>query len=148
MIVLGADEGIERDKAVAARTILHHYRLAPARGQTLGKQTGCGIAGAASAKRQDEAHRPRRIGLRPCDVRQGRQRGSARGQIQEIAAGKFHFLNLPSNHSITSSAATSRLGGTVNPSAFAVFKLSTVSYFIGAWTGRSVGLAPLRMWST
>jgi hypothetical protein len=60
--------------------------------------------------------------------------------MQKSTAGKFHFLNLPSNHSITSSAATSRPGGTVNPSAFAVFKLSTVSYFIGAWTGRSVAL--------
>ena len=57
MILMGADEGVKRDEAIAARTILHHYRLAPARGQTLGKQTGCGIAGAASAKRQDEAHR-------------------------------------------------------------------------------------------
>ena len=35
MMVMGTDEGVERDKAVAARTILHHYRLAPARGQTI-----------------------------------------------------------------------------------------------------------------
>jgi len=60
MILMGADEGVKRDEAITARTILHHYRLAPARGQTHGEQTGCGIAGAASAKRQDEAHRPRR----------------------------------------------------------------------------------------
>jgi len=63
MILMGADEGVKRDEAITTRTILHHYRLAPARGQTLG--TGCGIAGAASAKRQDEAHRPRRIGFPP-----------------------------------------------------------------------------------
>ena len=44
MIVMGADEGVERDKAVAARTILYHHRLAPTPGQTIGKQTGCGIA--------------------------------------------------------------------------------------------------------
>jgi hypothetical protein len=60
MIVMGADEGVKRDEAITARTILHHYRLAPARGQTLGKQTGCRIACAASAKRQNEVHRPRR----------------------------------------------------------------------------------------
>src|SRR5215475_15811363 len=94
MIVLGADEGVERDKAVAARTILHHYRLAPARGQTLGKQTGCGIAGAASAKRQYEAHRPRRIGLRPSDARHGRQRGSTGGQMEKGSVGKFHNIPL------------------------------------------------------
>ena len=52
-------ERVERDKAVAARTILYHHRLAPTRGQTIGKQTGCGIAGAGSAERQDKAHRSR-----------------------------------------------------------------------------------------
>ena len=46
MIVMGADEGVERDKAIAARTILYHHRLAPTPGQTIDKQTGCGIAGA------------------------------------------------------------------------------------------------------
>ena len=59
MVVMCADEGVERDKAVAARTILYHHRLAPTRGQTIGKQTGCGIAGAGSAERQDKAHRSR-----------------------------------------------------------------------------------------
>src|SRR5262249_7696348 len=48
-------------------------------------------------------------------------------------------------HSIPSSAATSRPGGTVRPSAFAVFRLTTVSYLVGACTGRSAGLAPRRM---
>src|SRR6266511_584383 len=33
----------------------------------------------------------RRIGLRPNEARPGRQRGSARGQMQKISAGKFHF---------------------------------------------------------
>src|SRR5262249_24340143 len=49
---------------------------------------------------------------------------------------------LSSPHSITSSAATSRPGGTASPSAFAVFKLSVVSYLVGACTGRSAGAAP------
>src|SRR5262249_40761383 len=35
-------------------------------------------------------------------------------------------------HSITSSAATRRPGGTVRPSAFAVLRLRTVSYLVGA----------------
>jgi hypothetical protein len=45
-------------------------------------------------------------------------------------------------YSITSSAATSRPGGTVRPSAFAVFRLSVVSYLVGACTGRSAGAVP------
>jgi len=38
---------------------------------------------------EDEAHRPRRIGLRLRYTRDGRQRGSARGQMQKLSAGKF-----------------------------------------------------------
>src|SRR5262245_6030660 len=52
------------------------------------------------------------------------------------------------SHSITSSAATSNLSGTVRPSAWAVLKLRVVSYLLGACTGRSAGLAPRRMRST
>src|SRR5262249_13433222 len=52
------------------------------------------------------------------------------------------------NHSITSSAATSRPGGTVKPSAFAVFKLMTVSNLVGACTGRSADLSPRKIRST
>jgi hypothetical protein len=63
--------------------------------------------------------------------------------------GSF-ILNLPlvSHHSITSSAATSRPGGTLRPSAFAVLRLITVSYLVGACTGSSAGLSPRRMRST
>src|SRR5262245_5372410 len=49
------------------------------------------------------------------------------------------------HHSITSSAATSRPGGTVRPRAFTVLILMTVSYLVGTCTGRSAGLAPRRM---
>ena len=48
-------------------------------------------------------------------------------------------------HSITSSALASRVGGTVRPSAVTVFRLMTVSYSVGACTGRSASLPPLRM---
>jgi hypothetical protein len=36
----------------------------------------------------------------------------------------------------------------VMPSALAVFKLITVSYLVGACTGRSTGFSPLRIRST
>src|SRR6266480_2253984 len=51
-------------------------------------------------------------------------------------------------HSITSSAATSRPGGTVRPSTFAVLRLTTVSNLVAACTGKSAGLSPRRMRST
>src|SRR5262249_52558314 len=51
-------------------------------------------------------------------------------------------------HSITSSARASSVVGTVRPSAFAVLRLMISSYLVGACTGKSAGLAPLRMRST
>src|SRR5262249_50157672 len=51
-------------------------------------------------------------------------------------------------HSITSSARASSVGGTSRPSAFAVLRLTTSSYLVGACTGRSAGFSPLRIRST
>ena len=51
-------------------------------------------------------------------------------------------------YSITSSARTSNEGGTVRPSALAVFRLITSSNLVGCSTGRSAGLVPLRILST
>src|SRR5215471_11418895 len=50
--------------------------------------------------------------------------------------GSF-ILNLPSHHSITSSARASNVGGTSRPSALAVLRLITSSYLVGSCTGRS-----------
>src|SRR5262249_52736934 len=47
------------------------------------------------------------------------------------------------SHSITSSARAKTLGGTSRPDAFAVLRLSTVSYRVGVCTGRSAGFSPL-----
>src|SRR5262249_22778084 len=51
-------------------------------------------------------------------------------------------------HSMTSSAVCRNGSGMVRPSAFAVLRLITSSYLVGCWTGRSLGLAPLRIRST
>ena len=48
-------------------------------------------------------------------------------------------------YSITSSARASSDGGTVRPSMRAVCALMTSSNFVGCITGKSVGLAPLRI---
>ena len=52
------------------------------------------------------------------------------------------------HYSITSSARASSVGGTMMPSAFAVFKLITSSSLVGSSTGRSAGFAPLNILST
>src|SRR5439155_3588669 len=48
-------------------------------------------------------------------------------------------------HSITSSAATSSLSGTVRPTTRAAWALITSSNLDACTTGRSAGLAPFRM---
>src|SRR5262249_21965670 len=48
-------------------------------------------------------------------------------------------------HSITSSARCWRIQGTSRPSVLAVLRLITSSNLTGAWTGSSLGCAPLRM---
>src|SRR5262249_446703 len=52
------------------------------------------------------------------------------------------------HYSITSSAREMIAGGTDKPIAFAAFKLTTNSNFVGSCTGSSAGLAPFRMRST
>src|SRR5262249_26441128 len=46
-------------------------------------------------------------------------------------------------HSITSSASCCKCRGTLMPNAFAVLRLITSSYLVGACTGSSAGFAPL-----
>src|SRR6516225_1535545 len=50
----------------------------------------------------------------------------------------------PPLHSITSSARASRVAGTSRSSALAVARLTTSSYLVGSWIGRSPGFSPLR----
>src|SRR5262249_42057404 len=51
-------------------------------------------------------------------------------------------------HSIPSSRRASTAGGISRPSAFAVLRLITSSYLVGACTGRSAGFSPFRTRST
>src|SRR5262249_42089649 len=51
----------------------------------------------------------------------------------------------PPHHSITSSASDSRLSEIFTPTSLAVLRLITSSNLVGCSTGRSAGLAPLRM---
>src|SRR6516225_9609952 len=79
---------------------------------------------------------------RRCLLRARRERPRGRRAAEKgDERSTFHY-------SITSSARASRLSGTVRPSAFAVLRLITSSYFVGACTGKSAGFSPLRMRST
>src|SRR5262249_13183349 len=51
----------------------------------------------------------------------------------------------PPNHSITSLASASSVGGTSMPIVLAVCKLMTNSNLVGCITGKSAGFSPLRM---
>jgi hypothetical protein len=64
-----------------------------------------------------------------------------------VSHGLMHRSKLHP-YSITSSARVSSVGGTMIPSAFAVFKLITSSNLVGCSTGRSAAFAPLRILST
>src|SRR5262249_21353418 len=50
------------------------------------------VGQSAGGRGGDDAHRPRRIVLRPSDTRHRRERGSTRGQMQKISAGEVYFL--------------------------------------------------------
>src|SRR5262249_53646999 len=87
------------------------------------------IAGRHGAEISDDGH-PRLL-----PARHERPRGSAAEQRDELAA----------LHSTTSSARASSVGGISNPMRLAVLRLITSSNFVDWMTGRSAGLAPLRM---
>ena len=86
------------------------------------------------------------------DLDEGNQnvRSTLRSRHREVTrSGPFRAMNRhPGLYSITSSARASKDGGRVRPSAFAVLRLITSSYLVGACTGRSAGFSPLRMRST
>src|SRR5262249_8294734 len=69
-------------------------------------------------------------------ARRKRPRSRAAEQRDEVA---------PPDHSITSSARASSVGGTSRPSALAVCMLMTNSNLVDCTIGRSAGFAPLRI---
>src|SRR5262249_6039338 len=89
--------------------------------------------GMAFGQANEHANAPHPLALlRAC---RERPRGCAAEQRDELAP----------LHSITSSAATSSLSGTVRPSTLAASALMATSNLADGRTGRSAGLAPLRI---
>ena len=80
----------------------------------------------------------RRVGLAPT--------GKRRLVTAHAMNGLVH-RSTQLRYSITSSARSSTVGGTVIPSALAVLRLMINKNLVGKATGRSAGLAPLRILS-
>src|SRR5262249_42321866 len=95
------------DIAAGARSVLNDEWLPESLRQRLTNEARDGVSCLAGGKGNDDPHRPRRVGLRPRDTRYGRQRGSARGQMQECAARKSH--SSPSGACNPMGTGTSRL---------------------------------------
>src|SRR5262249_44178290 len=83
------------DIAAGARPVLNDEWLTETTGQPLPQQARSNVRPAAGGLSNDDPHWPRRIGLRPRYTRDRRERGSARGQMQEFATGKLHRASLP-----------------------------------------------------
>ena len=64
MMVVGGNEGVDRDDAVTARLVLDHDRLALLATQVVGKQPGPDIDAAGRPQRDNEPDRPLRPVLR------------------------------------------------------------------------------------
>src|SRR5262245_38433910 len=80
------------DIATTARTVLDDELLTEALRQPLTNEARSNVVNTSGRKWDNNAHRPRRIRLRPRYARYSRERGSARGQIQKLSAlWKFQF---------------------------------------------------------
>src|SRR5262249_51671863 len=86
-----AHDGLGADIAAAPGLVADKNWLPEPLRQPLSDQAREDVRRAGRGEWHDQTHRPRRIGLRPRDARHGWERGSARGQMQKISAGKVLF---------------------------------------------------------
>ena len=86
-----AHDRLGGDIAAGARPVLDDEWLAEPLRQPLTDQAREDVGRAAGGKADDDAHRPRRIGLRPGDARYGRERGGTRCQMQRIDGAKVSW---------------------------------------------------------
>ncbi len=80
---------LDRDIAAGAGTVVDDYGRSEPLRQPLRDDAGDDVLRAAARKAAEDAHRPRRIGLRPGDAGQGGERGD-RDRLQELPAGRPH----------------------------------------------------------
>ena len=83
------------DIAGRPRSVLDYELLPEMFRQPLSDDARSNVGRPPSGKPDDDAHRPRRIGLRLCDPRHGRQRSGARGQMQKNFGGEISWHRSP-----------------------------------------------------
>ncbi len=86
------DDALSADITVGAGPVIDEEGLSQPFREPLTYNTRADVLGAASGKTDDDAHRPRRKGLRPCDMRDSRERGGPCCQMQKSTARKFHSV--------------------------------------------------------
>jgi hypothetical protein len=106
---LGTHDRLGADVAAATRPVVDNKLLAEPLRQPLSDQACPDVEATTGREANDNAHRPRWIGLRPRDARQSRQRGRARGEAQKLSAGKFHRRALR-HHELESPTPSISLG--------------------------------------
>jgi hypothetical protein len=151
MSALGPTTGVKTGKAQ------NQQMFSALRHSSAARCAGCGrppnpLAASLAATRRPEYGRsphPRQTSAAHPRTRSGCCARAASGHAAALPMSVKNSRPLQlRDHSITSSARASKLSGTVRPSALAVLRLIASSYLVGACTGRSAGLSPLRMRST
>ena len=89
-IGFGTHDPAGTDGAAGPGDVLDQNGLTERCLHAFGERARDNVGRAARWERCDNGDRSRRIGLRPSKARDSRQRGSARGQMQKLSAGKFH----------------------------------------------------------
>ena len=91
--------GLGTDIAAGARPVVDDELLAEPLRQPVADQAGVDVGRGAGRKADDDMHGPRRVGFGAHDARHGRERGTARRQLQNFSTRKPHGpLRSPSQH--------------------------------------------------
>src|SRR6516162_433825 len=134
LFLIAAVAGVDRLTTRSGR--IATISLAATLGQTVFERGGLRLSAGIAWRESTHQHRDAPFPLWPLCSRCERPCG-------DHSAGERDELAPP--HSVTSSAATSSLSGTVRPSILAVSALINSSNLLACTTGKSAGLAPLRM---
>ncbi len=87
-------DGLGADVAASSRPVLDDEGLPQPIGKPLTDQPRGDVDAAAGGKTGDNAHRPRRIIVRQCELRKGGSGDNAAGEFKEFTAEKFHIAPL------------------------------------------------------
>jgi hypothetical protein len=129
-----------------------HNRLLPVKYKQIAHHAERCASGAPGSRSGAEAGGRRlQAVVRPCCAPASRLSGPRQPRGTPSGETPRHTRGAPTPghaYRITSSAWKRSVGGIVSPSASAVLRLMISSNFVGCSTGRSAGLAPLRILST